>query len=174
MLSGQICLLDFLFSQSNAACGVTQSEVPYDVATKLSDDGFNLKHKHLLHTTRGTLNIYSRYFILWANYSSLCLSLLMIGDQESFREKMFSSLLPLRHYCLSRASETWQLLSRNMNITVEERVQFVNQSIEHYYKVSHFMQLCIIILFFVCTHLIEKQDQQYLSQRNIWNSAESG
>ena len=104
----------------------------YDVATQLSDDGFDLEHKHLLHTTRGTLNIFSRYFTLWANYSALCLSLLIdptLADQ--LRGEVFSSGLPLRHYCFSRARKAWQLLSRNMNITVEERVQLVNQTIEH-------------------------------------------
>ena len=126
-----------ILTQSAAACGAGQDEVLYDMATKLSNDGFNLEHKQLLHTTRGQLNIYSRYFTLWANYSALCLSLFMdstLADQL-IEAGMFSPGLPLRHYCFTRATDAWQLLCRNMNITVEERVQLVNQTIEHYYMV---------------------------------------
>ena len=108
------------------------------MATKMPSDGLDLDHDHLLHTTRGTLNIYSRYFILWANYSSLCISLFMDSTlaDRLIEEGVFSPGLPLRHYCFTRASEAWQLLSKNMNITVEERVQLVNQTIEYYYTVS--------------------------------------
>ena len=113
-------------------------EVLYDIATQLSDDGLDQEHTQLMHTTRGTLNIYSRYFMLWANYSTLCLGLLTDPSlAEELEGKVFSSGLPLRQYCLSRASETWQLLSQNMNITVEERVHLVNQTIEHYHMVTY-------------------------------------
>ena len=126
--------------QRAAACGSGQDEVTYEMATNLSSSGLNLDHDHLLHTTRGTLNTYSRYFILWANYSSLCLSLFMdatLADQLIDEAGVFSPRhRSLRHYCFTRASEAWQLLSNNMNITVEERVQLVNQTIEHYYMVS--------------------------------------
>ena len=133
-----ICWFQPFYPQSVAPCGASQTEVLYDIATQLSVDGFDQEHTQLMHTTRGTLNIYSRYFMLWANYSTLYLSLLTDPSlAEELEGKVFSSGLPLRQYCVSRACETWQLLSQNMNITVEERVHLVNQTIEHYHMVAY-------------------------------------
>ena len=116
----------------------------YDIATQLSGDGLDQEHTQLMHTTRGTLNIYSRYFMLWANYSTLCLGLLTDPSlAKELEGEVFSSGIPLRQYCLSRASETWQLLSQNMNITAEERVHLVNQTIEYYYMVTHTITLLL-------------------------------
>ena len=124
-----------IFWKANAACGHSAGEL-YDVATSLSDDGFVKNLQYIPHMTRGTLNIHSNYLTLWANYGALCICLLMDPIlSEKLKKSMFSSHLPLRHYCLSRTLEAWHLLSSNLNITMEERVALVNHSLEGYYKV---------------------------------------
>ena len=121
--------------QINAPCGNDPEEVFYDSATNLSEQGILRSHE-VQFSTSGTLNLQSRYFTLWANYGALCISLLIDPLRSKRLEKLiFADGLSLRHHCLTRAKQMWKLLSDNMNITVEERVAFVNNCLENYYLV---------------------------------------
>lgn len=108
----------------------------YDVATRLSDDGFVSGMKQMIHTTRGMINLQSSYFIHWVNYGALCISLLMDSTlSDRLENEVFSGGLPLRHYCFFRVTHAWHLLCSNTNICREERVELVNHCLEHYYMV---------------------------------------
>ena len=121
--------------QINAPCGNDPEEVLYDSATTFSDQGILRSHE-VRFSTSGSLNLQSRYFMLWANYGALCISLLIDPLRSKRLEKViFTDGLPLRHHCLTRAKQMWKLLSDNMNITVEQRVAFVNNCLENYYLV---------------------------------------
>lgn len=116
----------------------------YDEATTLPSNGFVKEMKHVPHIARGTLNIYSEYFALWANYGALSVSLLVNPSRaEQLSGNLFTSGISLRQYCLSRTEQAWNLLISNMNITVEERIALVNHTLENFYNVS--IILCLAL-----------------------------
>lgn len=118
----------------NTTCG--SNGKMYDEATTLTSDGFVKEMKHVPHVTRGTLNIYSEYFTLWANYGALCVSLLMKPSRaKQLSGTVFTSDLSLQQYCMSRTLQAWNLLSSNLNITVEEKEVLVNHTLERFYMV---------------------------------------
>ena len=64
------------------------------------------------------------------------MGLFMDASQSTNIGKMFSEGCALRRYCLNRAMEAWKFMSKNTNITVEERVTLVHNCIENYYMVG--------------------------------------
>ena len=64
------------------------------------------------------------------------MGLFMDASQSTNIGKMFSvESCALQQYCLDRAMEAWMFMSKNTNITVEERVTLVHNCIENYYMV---------------------------------------
>ena len=65
------------------------------------------------------------------------MGLFMDASQSTSIGKIFTAEgYALRRYCLDRAMEAWKFMSKNTNITVEERVTLVHNCIENYYMVG--------------------------------------
>ena len=123
-----------LFAQYDSM--ISPDGLLYDCGVELSPEGKYGRQDYMKHADRGTYNLHSLYLLLWANFSTFCISLLTQSDSD---KKLFgviiSDWISLRHYCVSQLRAIWMHMRNNLSLSEEERVFFLMMSMKRFHQV---------------------------------------
>lgn len=85
-----------------------------------------------------TMSLQCYYFTLWANYGALCISQLLSPTiTDDLQRKLFTHNFPVAQHCFKQMVDLWEMLSRYLHLTTENRFVFVNDVFEKLYQVSN-------------------------------------
>ena len=109
----------------------------YDCGVELSPEGQFGRQDYLKHANRGTYTLHSLYLILWANFGSFCMALLVQPDSDrTIHGPLISDWLSVRHYCVSQLQTVWMHMRNNLGISDEERSFLLMRCMKRLYEVS--------------------------------------
>ena len=98
--------------------------------------GIYSKHSYLEHATRGNLNLHSLYFLLWANFSAFCVSLVTSQDADIRLRTLLSDDLPVRSYCISQLRSLWTYMRNSLHLLDEELAFLIQRCSDAIIQVS--------------------------------------
>ena len=109
----------------------------YDCGVELSPEGQFGRQDYLKHANRGTYTLHSLYLLLWANFGSFCMALLVQPDAaKTIHGPLISDWLSVRHYCMSQLRTIWMHMRNNLGLSDEERSFLVMTCMKRLYEVS--------------------------------------
>ena len=109
----------------------------YDCGVELSPEGQFGRQDYLKHANRGTYTLHSLYLLLWANFGSFCMALLVHPDADrTIHGPLISDWLSVRHYCVSQLRTVWMHMRNNLGLSDEERSFLVMRCMNRLYEVS--------------------------------------
>ena len=120
----------------------------YDCGVELSADGQYGRQKYVKHATRGTYTLHSLYFLLWANFGTLCMALLTQPEAKAaIHGPIISEWQSVKHYCVSQLRTIWTHMQNNLSLLDEER--------------SFLVMCCTKRLYEVCAILLSNRTYYY-------------
>ena len=122
-------------------------DLPYDCGIVLDEDGFYKKLDYLCRAKKGKLTLHSLYHLLWCNFGTFCLHLLL---QRGVSKKIavLSANMSHRHYCVSQLRKLWSLMMTHLQLTEEQLLSLIENSMQRMMKVCiEMITICIISLF---------------------------
>ena len=109
----------------------------YDCGVELSPEGQFGRQDYLKHANRGTYTLHSLYLLLWANFGSFCMALLVHPDADrTIHGPLISDWLSVRHYCVSQLRTVWMHMRNNLGLSDEERSFLIVRCMKRLYEVS--------------------------------------
>ena len=117
----------------------------YDCGILLNEEGEYGRPEYLLRAEKGILNLHSLYLLLWCNFGSFCLSLL-IQCGSVIKGTVISDYQAIRHYCKSQMSSMWLHMSVNLGLTDQQLSLLIIRSMQRMIKVYIIVVYILIIL----------------------------
>ncbi len=125
-----------LFVHSQYGCEVSK-DMSYDCGVELSPDGQYGRPDYLERADHGPLSLHSFYLVLWANLSSLCMSLITAPQGLTDSVCIISPENQNQSgFCLQQLRDVWRLMRENMKLSLEEQSFFVMRCMHKLLDVS--------------------------------------
>ncbi|XP_065828093.1 uncharacterized protein [Oscarella lobularis] len=129
--------------ENTSVCGnmykytVKRDGMLLDCGCEFTHDGDYGRADYVDYARRGTLNLHSRYLLLWMSFGALSVSLLTQPDAGAIiKGRVISDWQSVRHYCMNQVKTLWAFLRENLKFSDEERTFFVTSALHKFLEVG--------------------------------------